>query len=65
MTHHIFPDDKKTIVILCANHHLLIDHEKEGFIKGKSTRPKKKGAGNPTPLNGRILKTGDQKNKLF
>lgn len=40
-THHLFPDDKETILILCANHHSLIDHEKEGFIKGKATRKKK------------------------
>ena len=41
MTHHLFPGDKETITIFCANHHLLIDHDKEGFTKGNSTRVKK------------------------
>ena len=41
MTHHLFPGDKETLLILCANHHSLIDHEKEGFTKGNSTRVKK------------------------
>jgi len=31
MIHHLFPGDKETTVVLCANHHLKIDHFKEGF----------------------------------
>ena len=31
ITHHLFPGDKETTIVLCANHHLLIDHYKEGF----------------------------------
>lgn len=31
--HHPFPGDKEIEIILCANHHLSIDHYKEGFYK--------------------------------
>lgn len=33
--HHLFPGDKKTSVVLCFNHHQLIDHYKEGFYESR------------------------------
>lgn len=33
--HHLFPGDKETIIILCLNHHGLIDHHKEGFYEAR------------------------------
>lgn len=34
--HHLFPGDKKTSVVLCFNHHQIIDHYKEGFYESRS-----------------------------
>lgn len=34
--HHLFPRDEETKVILCFNHHQLIDHYKEGFYESEA-----------------------------
>lgn len=40
--HHLFPGDEEAIIILCLNHHGLIDHKKEGFYISRRPRKYKK-----------------------
>lgn len=35
-THHLFPEDKEIVIILCVNHHRMIDHFEEGFFPGSN-----------------------------
>jgi len=35
-THHLFPGNKEITIVLCVNHHRLIDHFKEGFYNSKT-----------------------------